>query len=141
MAGQRGAVLIVAMILLLVLTLLGVSAMNTTQLEERMETNSQESNRAFQSAESGLSMAVNSATAWNLNGANQAAKSIPGAVNGLAAGWTSTFLAFSPPPPGTLYSATRFQAANFDFASVGTTGAGLSVTVHGGAFQIAPRAD
>jgi len=138
---QRGAVLIVAMILLLVLTLLGVSAMNTSQLEERMAANSQEFNRAFQSAESGLSMAVNSNTAYNLNGASQPPAGIPGATSGLQAGWASTFLAFSPPPPGSLFISTKFHAANFDFASVGTTGGGLTVTVHGGAYQIAPKAN
>lgn len=52
---QRGTVLVVAMILLLVLTLLGVTALNTTSVEERMAYNSQEMTRAFQAAETGLS--------------------------------------------------------------------------------------
>ena len=54
---QRGAVLVVSLVLLVVLTLLGVSVMNVTQLEERMAGNSQEMNQAFHSAETGLSSA------------------------------------------------------------------------------------
>ena len=42
---QSGAVLVIAMIMLLVLTLLGVTAMNTTSMQERMAANSQELNR------------------------------------------------------------------------------------------------
>nr|MCU0936636.1 PilX N-terminal domain-containing pilus assembly protein [Gammaproteobacteria bacterium] len=52
--SQRGAVLIVALILLAVLTLLGVTAMSTTSLEEKMAANTQEGTRAFQIAETGL---------------------------------------------------------------------------------------
>ncbi len=55
---QRGAALVVALILLLVLTLLGVAALRTTTLEERMAANSQERNRAFHAAESGLTQGL-----------------------------------------------------------------------------------
>lgn len=55
---QSGAVLVIAMIMLLVLTLLGVTAMNTTSMQERMAANSQELTRAFQAAETGLWSAV-----------------------------------------------------------------------------------
>jgi type IV pilus assembly protein PilX len=64
--GQRGAVLIVSLILLVVLTLLGVSVMNMTQLEERMASNSQEVVQAFQSAETGLQRAYNDVRDWDL---------------------------------------------------------------------------
>jgi len=51
---QRGIALVVALIFLLMLTILGVSAMNTSALEGRMAGNTQENNRAFQGAESAL---------------------------------------------------------------------------------------
>jgi len=138
---QRGAVLVVAMILLVVLTLLGVSAMTTTRLEERMASNDQEINRAFQSAESGLSAAFNSDEAWTLTGSPGADVTIPGKVSGLSAQWSSSFIGWSPPPPGSLFSATSFQAAHFDLASVGGSGDNrIQATVHGGAYQIAPKA-
>lgn len=51
---QQGAVLIVSLIILLVLTLVGIAGMNTSVLQERMAVNAQNSNRAFQAAESSV---------------------------------------------------------------------------------------
>jgi type IV pilus assembly protein PilX len=52
--NQRGAALIVSLIFLVVLTLLGVGAMRTTNLQERMAGSLRDSNLAFQAAESAL---------------------------------------------------------------------------------------
>ncbi len=49
---QRGAVLYVAMVLLIVLALLGVAGMQVTGLQERMSANYRATNLAFQNAES-----------------------------------------------------------------------------------------
>lgn len=51
---QRGAVLVVSLIFLLVLTLLGVVSMQNTTLEERMARNVYDGERAFQTAEAAL---------------------------------------------------------------------------------------
>jgi len=51
---QRGALLIFCLIFLLVLTIMGISSMESTILEERMAGNMQEFNLAFQAAESGI---------------------------------------------------------------------------------------
>lgn len=51
---QRGIVLAVALIMLVVITLLGVSAMQVTSLEERMAGNMRDRSLAFQSAEAAL---------------------------------------------------------------------------------------
>ena len=51
---SRGAALIVSMILLFVMTLIGVTAMRGTVLEERMAGGMQDENRAFQGAEAAL---------------------------------------------------------------------------------------
>lgn len=53
-ARQRGAVLIVSLILLLVLTLIGVAGMQTTTMEERMAANTRDSNVSLQAAEAVL---------------------------------------------------------------------------------------
>lgn len=53
-AGQRGAALIVALIFLLVLTLLGTTAMRGTTMQERMAGNTRDWNLAFQAAEAAL---------------------------------------------------------------------------------------
>ena len=54
MRNQKGAVLIVSMILLFVLTLLATATMSTSNMEVQMASNYQASHRAFQWAENGL---------------------------------------------------------------------------------------
>lgn len=53
-ARQRGAVLVVSLIFLLVVTLIAVGSMRNTILEEKMAGNTRDRNLAFQSAESGV---------------------------------------------------------------------------------------
>lgn len=53
-AFQRGAALITVLIFILVLAMIGISAMQGTAMEERMAANEWEYSRAFQAAESGL---------------------------------------------------------------------------------------
>lgn len=54
---QKGAVLLVSLMILLVLTLIGVSSLNGSLLEEKMAANSQTSTTVFQSAESAIKTA------------------------------------------------------------------------------------
>jgi len=51
---QKGAVLIIALVMLLILTLLGVSVMESSVVEERMAGNNLDRNIAFQAAEASL---------------------------------------------------------------------------------------
>jgi type IV pilus assembly protein PilX len=62
---QNGATLVVAMLLLLVLTVLGLTTMNMSRLEERMAGNSRDLNLAFQGAEAGLRDAEERIKTWN----------------------------------------------------------------------------
>ncbi|MGD8589131.1 MAG: PilX N-terminal domain-containing pilus assembly protein, partial [Chromatiales bacterium] len=57
---QQGSVLIVSLILLLVMTLLGLSAMQSSLMEETMAGNVKDRNLAFQAAEA----ALRDADAW-----------------------------------------------------------------------------
>lgn len=52
--AQKGSVLIVSLIILLVLTMIGVTAMGTSSLEEKMAGNSRDRELAFQAAEAAL---------------------------------------------------------------------------------------
>lgn len=52
--GQGGAVLIIGLIILVVLTLLGVQGMRNNVAQERMASNMRERNTAFQAAEAAL---------------------------------------------------------------------------------------
>lgn len=51
---QQGVALVVSLVMLLVMSLLAVSSMNTTVLEEKMAGNYKDRNMAFQAAEAGL---------------------------------------------------------------------------------------
>ncbi len=52
---QRGAILVITLMFLVVLTLVALSAVNTGTMEERMARNSRDYNAALQSAEAALS--------------------------------------------------------------------------------------
>ena len=54
MKNQRGVALFISLVLLLVLTIIGVSAVQTTSLEERMARNTHDSVLAFEAAEVAL---------------------------------------------------------------------------------------
>lgn len=56
---QQGAILVISLILLLVMTLLGLAAMQMTRLEERMAGNQRDVSIAFQGGEAGLRDAEN----------------------------------------------------------------------------------
>jgi type IV pilus assembly protein PilX len=59
--AEQGAALIIGLLLLLVLTILGISGMNSASLEFIMAGNEQYKNNAFQAAETGIqSVAINS---------------------------------------------------------------------------------
>jgi hypothetical protein len=54
---QQGAVLLMSLVLLIVLTLMGISALDSTKLETRMAANVQQDHAAFQAASAGLDQA------------------------------------------------------------------------------------
>ena len=54
MRNQRGVALFISLVLLLVLTIIGVSAVQTTSMEERMARNTHDSVLAFEAAEVAL---------------------------------------------------------------------------------------
>lgn len=53
-AAQKGVVLVVSLMILLTMTLVGITAMRVTVLEERMSGNLRDQNLAFQASESAL---------------------------------------------------------------------------------------
>ncbi|MEJ2602656.1 MAG: PilX N-terminal domain-containing pilus assembly protein [Gammaproteobacteria bacterium] len=77
---ERGAALVVALVLLMILTLLGISGMNTATTELTMAGNNQYLESAFQAAESGVEEAlaqgqfrtsgVNAIAAHDINGSD-----------------------------------------------------------------------
>jgi len=132
---QRGAALVVALIMLMILTMLGVAAMGTTTLEEKMAANIQEGTRAFEAAESGLAKAASTAGTLDLNSTTTYTFAINGGKAGSAEVKTS-FLQYSKPKRGS-GNANNWQVANFDQVSTGTIGTGKSVN-HQGIGQLVP---
>ena len=137
--SQSGLVLVVSLLVLMALTMFSVSAMRIARMNERMAGNAQTQSRAFNAAESGLSAAMQSTEAWDLNGYEIPLEALPTASDQAQLSWKSSFIGWSPPRAGSLYGATRFKAANFDIGAIGKTPDGTAMTVHGGAFQIAPK--
>ena len=64
---QTGVALFISLILLLILTIIGVSSVQTTSLEVRMSRNSYDSLLAFQAAEAALRDAQQTIEGWNAN--------------------------------------------------------------------------
>jgi Tfp pilus assembly protein PilX len=143
----------VALILLGVLTLLGVTSMSTSSLEEKMSSNIQEGMRAFQLAETGLERAADDGAAYTLAGRTVAWQEVCLASGCDAANprtrvgrtsYQSRFNGWSRPPTGSLWSADKFQAAHFDLQATGEplaggAGTGVTAVTHGGAWQMAPH--
>ena len=137
---QHGAALVTSLVILLVLTLLGIAAMRTSTLEERMAGNVQDTVHAFEAAESGLNAAMNDTGALSLTAevTNQYT------FGSSRAETTTRFNQFSPPRRGSGYSATSFEAANFEQTSKGLIGTDADknkaqVTVRRGLGQIVPK--
>ncbi len=140
-ARQRGTVLVMAMVILLVLTIIGVTAMNTSSLEAKMATNIQETNRAFETAESGLNKALNTAGAFDLH-APYVRNTFPFGSLGYQSEATvdTSWKSFSTPKRGSGYSAVNYDSANFDQKSTGSTETGAQSVLHQGASQIVNKA-
>lgn len=79
---QAGVALFISLVMLLVLTIAGVSAVQTTSLEERMARNTHDRLIAFQAAES----ALREAEGFLLNNVNTTALFTNGGTNGM---WTT----------------------------------------------------
>ncbi len=151
---QRGVVLIISLILLVVLTLLGVASLNTTTLQEKMSSGIQEVNRAFQAGESGLDDAFNDANAFDLNAPVTGKTALLGPY-GAGANYSVQFVQTSNPPVGSLYSASSFSSYHFRMDATagsrvtdpGGNGAltidsnAAEVVLAGGAYQIGPKAN
>lgn len=93
---QQGAVLIVALIMLLVMTLIGVTGLSSTTMEERMAGNMREVNTAFQAAEAALREGetfLEAATLPEFNGSNGLYQPAPGGtaqVWNVSSTWTGS---------------------------------------------------
>jgi len=139
---QSGAALVIGLILLLVMTLLGVSGMNTATLELTMTSNDQYGENAFQAAETGIDATL-AAGGFTTSGPPMV---VP--VTVMAGGdtytTTTTFEGETPIPPRTFGSFSRgvpsggFSAYHFRIDSTGTSQRNAQSQHAQGAFVIGP---
>lgn len=140
--AQGGFALVMALVILVIMSLLGMSAMGTSTAQTIMARNSQDSQRAFQAAESGLSKAINTAGSFDLNTAVTNSFTFGADASAPRAEVTTAFLAFAAPKRGSGYSAVNFDAANFDQSSNGIVdAANAKTTLHQGVSQIVNKAE
>jgi len=113
--AQRGATLVVGLVLLLVLTVLGVSGMHTATMQITMAANMQFQQDAFQQTEDAIDIAL---------GTLDYSTDVPHIVN-----WTgdpdfdrrsvTTYRWYTDVPAGRAFSNGDFKAFHFDIQSVG----------------------
>lgn len=141
--SQKGMALIIALIFMVVLTLIGVSSISTTMLEERMAGNLQASTAAFQAAETGVARVLNA----GLFSTGDACDSSSDYTSPLGVGTSSTehtcqdFLQNTAPGRSTTPQGQESVSYNhFDIESIGNTGSNAEVTVHQGVRYLGPSA-
>jgi len=134
---QQGAALVMSLVILLILTMLGITALSTSSLEEKMAGSMQEVTRALTAAESGIDSALATSGALDLNSTTTNTFSYASGASG-SAEVAASFIEFSPPKRGSGYSA-QYRAANFSLNSKGTTTSNARVTLNQGIGQIMPR--
>lgn len=121
---QQGAALVIGLILLLIMTLLGVTGMNTASLELVMTSNEQFSENAFQAAEVGIERRL---AAGGFTTAGGAVTVDSAAANGDSIRTTTSFEVETDVPPrvGSAFSrgvaGSGFAAYHFEIVSRGTS--------------------
>jgi type IV pilus assembly protein PilX len=144
--SQGGAALVVGMILLMVLTLLAISGMNSATLELQMAGNAQYSENAFQAAETGVEEALRSA---RLNGVNTS--NVDPEVDDVVTGTTDHYkiLTLHNPDNGvtkvpsggfSMGVGKGFSAYHFDITSTGTSARSATQTHVQGFYVVAQAA-
>lgn len=127
---QRGAVLVVGLVLLLVLTILAVSTIRTASLEVAMASNTRYANNAFQLAETAIDFSLINGAPWNTAIPFVLAQTpAPYGLGSFQA--NATFNEATPPPAGG-YSigvgGGSFSAYHFDIVAQGQSNRGATST-------------
>ena len=136
MSRQRGAALVVGLILMLVLTVLGVSGVTVSVFGLTMASNAQVQQNAFQAAETGIDIAIETR-----NFTTTAPVVIPDTALGDGTYSTTSTMTFqvNTPVPGAAFSMGvdpgSVQAFHFDVVSTGS-GPSNASSVHNQSFYV-----
>ncbi len=132
-SNQKGTVLVMSMSILVILTLIGVSAMRNSSLEVKMATSVQDTTNAFHAAESGLGKMLSTTGNFDVSAETTASYTFGSYASTEI---KTNFIDFSPPPRGSGYSIINYQTANFDQKSTGTTTSNAKSVIHQGIYQV-----
>ncbi len=141
---QQGAALITALFLLVVLTLLALSSMNTNIMDERMAGNSQEKQRAFRAAEVGIELAFDDEDAFSTTntsdsdgGGDDPYDKSSNDMGDYDADVTynSVYIQKTKPPRGSGWDSTM-SFYHFALSATSTTTSNVSTTMTQGAYQV-----
>jgi Tfp pilus assembly protein PilX len=139
--AQRGAALAVSLILLTALTVIGVSVLNSSGLQERMAANSQEKLAAFQAAESGVANVIETNADFGVDDVHTDPDGLVAASmyhnSSERAKYTASrcYLQETPPPRGNRAVSQNSKLKHFDVLSEGeTVGTNGKAAVHQGVY-------
>ena len=138
--SERGAVLATALIFLVTLTLLGIAAMETTSLEQKMSGNLQELHKAFHGAESGIVAALNNAGTQLLDTSGTISYDVTN-IPGLTIQTETAFAARGEQPPAGYSLSGQFTSYYFQIDSEAEAGAASKSTHQQGFYIVGPRPD
>src|SRR5690349_18063320 len=114
-ARQAGATLVVGLILLLVLTVVGVSGMNTATMEITMAGNTQFQQDAFQAAEDAIDLAIGRRDYMT----DETPRTIAALNNPDRDRWSETDYVCNTPVPRGGFSIDEFEAFHFETRATG----------------------
>jgi type IV pilus assembly protein PilX len=141
---QRGAALVIGLLLLLILTILAISGMTTATLELQMAGNTQYKERAFQAAETGIEQAIETSTFDTANPYVKTAQPVdttPGTTDNDEYDFTMAFdkeTGTTIVPGGGYSMGTGFQAYHFNIESTGRSERGAEATHTQSVYIIGP---
>ena len=130
---QRGAALVIGLVLLLVMTLLGITGLSSSTFDLAMAGNSQNAQSSFQAAESTIEVELRLGAAGTDAPRVNENYDFGGGARGRA---ETGFQASRLPPPG--YSLTEFQADHYLITSTGTAARSASSTHLQGFYVVVP---
>lgn len=144
---ERGVVLVISLLFLMILTLIGISSAKTSLLQEKIAGHSGLQQSAFQAADSCANRILKDRNVYTFNASlntlfdGNAQYLVSHSITNRS-GYTAEqlYAGKSNPPRGTGYSATNFQVFHNEQRCQGLTESSpVNVTIRQGFFQVFPK--
>ncbi len=145
--AERGVVLVISLLFLMILTLIGISSAKTSVLQEKIAGHSGLQQSAFQAADSCANRVLKDKDIFTFK--NTITDLFSGGEEYLVSNTISNRSGFkaqqiytgkSIPPRGTGYSATKFQVAHNEHRCQGLTeSSSVNIAIRQGIFQVFPK--